>query len=330
MLVHSHPTHALCPGPFSATFVSLTAWEQTLEIHLHYVNSQTEMPYLVESNEWRLLQGLGRLLGPRKARYQLQTGPLNDHNGVRSHAELIEVELRRVFMVKEITRNLDPAEFAQFQAKLTSLCLLLDGLARSSNAHSGPEGPSYPRLRALTGFLESTSGPVDLASGPNETLFRLPRDAGKLWHCLGVVTECNDALSRLLVPSTHEPVIQPRQRRQKKRAWNRSTIRNRAMFVLESLFKHFRCGTPHEVLLKLIEDPDEDSVLPTLQLILSACPELELWQEARCDPAILYVCKSTCSSGLTLLTGLLETKLRFYLYLISAWTSASILVKERR
>jgi hypothetical protein len=248
------------------------------------------MPYLVESNEWRLLQGLGRLLGPRKARYLLQAGPLDNHNGVQSHAELIEVELRRVFMVKEIPRNLDPAEFELCQAKLNSLCLLLDGLTRSSNAHSGPEGPSYPHLRALTSFLESTSGAVDLASGPNETLFRLPRDAGKLWDCLRVVTECNDALSRLLAPSTHEPVIQPLQRRQKKRAWKKSTTRNRAMFVLETLFKHFRCGTPHEVLLKLIGVPDEDSVLPSLQLILSACPELELWQEARCDSVNLWVC----------------------------------------
>ncbi|KAJ5413861.1 hypothetical protein N7509_000488 [Penicillium cosmopolitanum] len=42
------------------------------------------MPYLVESNEWRLLHGLGGLLGQKKARYQLQAGPLNDHNGVQS------------------------------------------------------------------------------------------------------------------------------------------------------------------------------------------------------------------------------------------------------
>ncbi|KAJ5622969.1 hypothetical protein N7490_011574 [Penicillium lividum] len=202
--------HILRPGNFSAAFVSLTALDQTLKVHLHYVNKarQSKMPYLVESNEWRLLQGLGRLLGPRKARYQLQAGPLDNHNEVESHAELIEVELRRVFMVKEIPRNLDPAEFELCQAKLNSLCLLLDGLTRSSNAHSGPEGPSYPHLRALTNFLESTSGAVDLASGPNETLFRLPRDAGKLCDCLQVVTECNDALVRLLAPSTHEPAAE--------------------------------------------------------------------------------------------------------------------------
>ncbi|KAJ5684065.1 uncharacterized protein N7477_000410 [Penicillium maclennaniae] len=141
------------------------------------------MPYLVESNEWRLLHGLGRLLGPRKARYQLQAGPLNDHNGVRSHAELIEVELRRVFMVKEIPRNLDPAEFEPCQAKLNSLCLLLDGLARSSNAHSGPEGPSYPHLRALTGFLESTSGAIDLASSRRWQALRLSAGCHRVQRC---------------------------------------------------------------------------------------------------------------------------------------------------
>ncbi|KAJ5899926.1 hypothetical protein N7495_004670 [Penicillium taxi] len=233
---------------------------------------------------WRLLHGLGRLLASKKARYQLQAGSLNDHNGVQSNAELIEVELRRVFIVKEISQNLDAAEFEHCQAKLNSLCLLLDGFARPLNAQIGSGGLSYPRLRALTGFLERTSGPVDLASGPNETLFRLPHDAGKLDDCLRVVIECNDVLSRLLAPSLHEPVIQPNQGRKKKRSWKKFTILNQAIFVLENLFKNSKCGTPHEVLLKLIEGPDENSVLPSLQLILSACPELELWQEARCDP----------------------------------------------
>ncbi|RFU77282.1 hypothetical protein TARUN_4958 [Trichoderma arundinaceum] len=112
---------------------------------------------------------------------------------------------------------------------------------------------------------------------------RLPSDAVELGKCLRVVTECNDTVSRLLAPPQHESSIQPLQRQQKKRMWKKARIRNRASFVLGTLFEHFRCGTSHEVLLKLIEDPDEDLVLPSLQLMLSPCPELENWQEVQCD-----------------------------------------------
>lgn len=246
------------------------------------------MPYLFESNEWRLLQGLGLLLDQRKATYHVQSGPLNHHN-VHLNAELFEVELRRAFMVQEFPQNLDPTEFGQCQAKLKSLCLLLDSLAWSRSAHGHPEGGIFPRLRALTGLLESTSGAVDLVNGPNKTLFRLPSDAAELSRCLRVVTECNDTLSRLIAPVSQEPAIRPLQRQQKRRMWKKARIRNRATFVLGNLFEHFRCGTSHEVLLKLIEDPDEDSVLPSLQLMLSPCPELESWQEVRCDSVDLYV-----------------------------------------
>lgn len=246
------------------------------------------MPYLIESNEWRLVRELGRLFDQRKTRYCVQPGPLNYHKRVHPNAELIEVELRRAFMVKEFPRNLDPTEFEQCRAKLNSLCLLLNDLASDQSPHGGPEGQAYPRLRTLAAFLESTSGAVDLVNGPNETLFRLPCDADKLCDCLRIVTDCNDVLGRLLAAPAQELAMRPLQRQQKRR-WKKAIIRNRAKFVLGAVFEHFRCDTPHEVLLKLMEDPDKDSVLPSLQLMLSRCPELELWQEARCDSVDLYV-----------------------------------------
>ncbi|KAL7950105.1 hypothetical protein V8C42DRAFT_309501 [Trichoderma barbatum] len=241
------------------------------------------MPYLIESSEWRLLRGIGSLLdnkkAPWKAPHHVQPGPLNDLN-----AELFEVELRRAFVTQEYHQNdVTSEEFEQCQAKLKSLCLLLDRLARHrSQGHPG--GKDFPCLRALTGFLESTTEEVDLVNGPNTTLFRLPSDADELRSCLQVVTECNDTLSRLTAPTSKESAIQPLQKQQqKKRMWKKARIRNRSTFVLGTLFEHLRCGTSHEVLLKLIEDPDEDLALPSLQLILSPCPELELWQEVQCE-----------------------------------------------
>ncbi|KAL6698081.1 hypothetical protein J3F84DRAFT_366444 [Trichoderma pleuroticola] len=246
------------------------------------------MPYLIELNEWRLLRGIGSLLDHRKAPYvHTQSRPLS--NLKDPNADLFEVELRRAFMVQEFPRNLTSREFDRCQASLESLCLLLDRLVLDSLVSNSPvwsrshhHERHFSRLRAITAFLESTSEAVDLAFGTNKTLFKLPNGA-ELSRCLQVVTECNDTLSRLTAPAAQEPTIQPLQRHQKRRMWKKARIRNRSTFVLGTLFEHFRCGTSHEVLLKLIEDPDEDSVLPSLQLMLSPCPELELWQEVQCE-----------------------------------------------
>ncbi|KAL7796893.1 hypothetical protein V8C43DRAFT_277625 [Trichoderma afarasin] len=246
------------------------------------------MPYLIELNEWRLLRGIGSLLDHRKAPYvHMQSRPFNDLRD--PNADLFEVELRRAFMVQELPRDLTSREFEECQAQLESLCLLLDRLVLDSLVPSSLAwGQShshemiFPRLRALTTFLESTSETVDLAIGANRTLFKLPNGA-ELGRCLQIVTECNDTLNRLTASAPRESTIQPLQKQQKKRMWKKARIRNRSTFVLGTLFEHFRCGTSHEVLLKLTEDPDEDSVLPSLQLMLSPCPELELWQEVQCE-----------------------------------------------
>ncbi|KKP07315.1 hypothetical protein THAR02_00639 [Trichoderma harzianum] len=246
------------------------------------------MPYLIELNEWRLLRGIGSLLDHRKAPYvHMRSRPFNELRD--PNADLFEVELRRAFIVQELPRDLASREFEECQAKLKSLCLLLDRLVLDSlvsNSLAWSQSHShemvFPRLRALTTFLESTSETVDLAIGANRTLFKLPNGA-ELGRCLQIVTECNDTLSRLTASAPQEPTIQPLQKQQKKRMWKKARIRNRSTFVLGTLFEHFRCGTSHEVLLKLTEDPDEDSVLPSLQLMLSPCPELELWQEVQCE-----------------------------------------------
>lgn len=244
------------------------------------------MPYLNDSTEWRLLDELGRLLDQRKARHYVPAGRFRDHRQVNLNAELIETELRSVFTVKQISRALDATEFEQCQTHLSSLCSLLDGLVRAPYIHAGRF--PYPRLRVLSEFLESIPGEIDLASGRNQTVFELPRGVHELDKCLRVVTEYNKVINHLLAPPLQEAVISSLQKQQhQKGAWKNGIIRNQAILALKTLFQHFKCGTPHEVLLKLVEDPDED--LPDLQLYLSPCLELDLWQEARCDFVNLYV-----------------------------------------
>jgi hypothetical protein len=193
-------------------------------------------------------------------------------------------------MVQEFPQTLDQTEFEQCQETLKNLCSLLDAIAWPQGAHGDdPESQGYTHLRALTGLLDSTSGTFDLVNGPNKKLFNLPKDAAGLRKCLHVVTECNNALSRLLAPPLQEWATQPSKKQLKKRMWKKGRIRNQAILVLSSLFEHFKCKTPHEVLLKLIEDLDESLSLPNLQLMLSSCPEPGVWQEVQCNSDYLYV-----------------------------------------
>lgn len=239
------------------------------------------MPYLIESNEWRLLQRLGQPLSQRKALYQVKTPyPLGNHGT----AELLEIELRRLFMVKTYPQNLESSVFQQCQANLSRLCSLLNDLAEPRIVNKGPPGQTHPRLRALAEFLETTTGAVDLVAGPNQTIFSLPQDPGKVRRRLDIVTKCNNELDLLLEPPPQESVIPSAlMRQQSKTAWKKARVRVQASLVLGKLFEHFRCEASHEVLLKLIEDFDEHSTLPSLQLMLSPCHKPEPWQEVLCD-----------------------------------------------
>ncbi|KAI1746745.1 hypothetical protein F4782DRAFT_553070 [Xylaria castorea] len=259
------------------------------------------MPYLIQSVEWRLLQELARLLEPKMARYRMHSEPLHDNKGVSSHAEQFEVELRQALTVEEFSDDLNQRDYDQCQANLRFLCSLLDNLTKWRSDHVGPAAPAYPRLSALVKYLALISKSVDLVNGPNETLFNLPRDDGELDNCLGVVSGCNFALGQLLQPAVEAPAFRPLRKTDKKWTWKQARIRNHAIFALGALFNHFRGGTSHEVLLKLTEDPGEDATLPSLQIMLSLCSELESWQEACCesvslDPTFISSIPDICES----------------------------------
>ena len=243
--------------------------------------------YLIESYEWRLLRELARLVSHRKAQYQTREWPIDDRESVSPRAELFEFELRHAFVVEEVSRNLSESEFAGCEEALRRLCSMLENLVPPQRARFRSPGRAYPGLHSLIGYLEETSGQVDLAHGPNETLFQLPHEPVDLDGCLRVVTEYNHVLGQLLESPAQEPVILPPRSRHKKK-WKEDKLRDQVLSVLGSLFRHFKCGLPHEVLLSLDDDSDGYNLGLNVQLMLSQCPELELWHEVRCG-AGLYV-----------------------------------------
>lgn len=283
------------------------------------------MPFIIESNEWRLLHGLALLLDYRKAPFQVRPKQLI-HPNMNHNAELFEIELRRTFMLKACPQNLDKENFSQCQVHLSILCSLLDGLATNID-HCTLDDVAYPRLRVLTRFLESTLETVDLAIGPHKTLFRMPGNNSELSRCLKIVTDCNNTLSRLLELPQQRQFNLALPNQQYKRTWKNARVRNRVNLTLGSLREYFRCGASHEVLLRLFEDNDETSVLPNLQLMLPLCAQPEFWYEARCTSVDLYDFSSNTHYRFLrfLIMSFTVVRLRCHPSLIFAQTSGSTL-----
>jgi hypothetical protein len=289
------------------------------------------MPYLIQSDEFRLIRELGRLFNLRKGEFQ--PGPPENHERVSSDVEFIDFELRHAFTFKDFPRNLELAEFEQCQGKLKCLCLLLEGLVSDQYTQKPPHGVedqilAYPRLRKLIHHMQSTSGVLDLVYGCNKSIFSLPHGSD-LANCLRVINECNGAFRRLHAPPAQAATLNNSAKREQKRKWKKARIRNRATFVLDGVFRHFRCGTQHEVLLKLFEDPDENLELPSLELVFSRCPDSRLLQEVRCGSVILYVSRRNNTEALPELMCLLETKCQSNQSPISAPASRNRLAEEK-
>ncbi|KAK4187620.1 hypothetical protein QBC35DRAFT_409987 [Podospora australis] len=222
------------------------------------------MPYPIESSSWRLLQALGNHLGQKKARYQPL--PFANSDLIQLDLDFFEVELRRVFLVRDGWRNFSPEDFALFQETLGRLCSFLES-AVTNEIHPALDRLPYPRLRGLVAFLENSDDELfDLISGPNQSLFQLSTEPHKIRDNLDTVTECNNVLGRLL-QSPKESTFRPPPK-EKKRPWKDPTKRNHVISVLDGLFQQFRCGKGHELVMDVSEDVDKDE---NLRLVLSCC-----------------------------------------------------------
>lgn len=240
------------------------------------------MHSLTDSHEWLLLRDLSEWLSQRRAPYHAI--PTNQRRENHFDADILEFELRRSFFtVQRIPQILDPEKIMYCKRILKQLCSLLDRLAAHQQTHGDFKGEDYPHLEALIEHLNPTCDAIVLVKGPEQSLFELPSESAVLRDCLTSVTACNNALDGLLTPPPLGSAMQPSQRERKESPWKSGKIRGQAICVLKALFKHFKCGIPHDVLLKLIENPNEDVIASNLQLMLPSCPELESWHEVHYD-----------------------------------------------
>ncbi len=153
----------------------------------------------------------------------------------------------------------------------------------------------YPNLRTLLdilndGFETTDNSVLDLASGPNPTLFTIP-PGPKVREILDATHACNEVFVGLSQDSRgcSQPSIEVG-------AASPGThhFQERTKTVLEALFRHYMdCQSTHEVLLSLSDDSDDsDAVLtkapPTLDMLLSSCLCPERWQEAQVLPSYKY------------------------------------------
>jgi hypothetical protein len=150
---------------------------------------------------------------------------------------------------------------------------------------------TYPLLQGLIRYLEELNRTAsnleaptelfDLASGPHQTLFRLPEDMNELKNELKMVTECNDFVGQLF--TTNRESLHRSMPKAKEQVWTDTRLRDRAATVLGTIFERFKCGIRHEVMLKLSEDSDKGIPRPKLHLLLSSCLDSDRWEEALCD-----------------------------------------------
>lgn len=244
------------------------------------------MPYLIACHEWCLLQALGALLEGRKAPYKAPA------DAIPIYHDLFEYELRCLFIPKESALNLSTAVFDGCQVRLIKLCGLLDRLVKPTFTSSHLVTDStYSRLRALIRSLEDLNRTppnlepltelFDLASGPHQTLFRLPKDPSELKNELDMVRECNDFVGQIF--NTGRESSRRSLPKAMGRGWTDTRLRDRTATVLSTLFEKFKCGVRHEVMLRLSGDLDKCIPQPKLHLLLSSCPDSERWQETLCD-----------------------------------------------
>lgn len=101
-------------------------------------------------------------------------------------------------------------------------------------------------------------------------------------NSLDSISECNNVISRLLssrlpiatAPSS-SPALSPKEKERK--PWKDCRKRNRTVSILHALFRHFKCGTAHELVLRVSENSDE------FHLFLSSCLGSNIWQDTRCS-----------------------------------------------
>lgn len=195
------------------------------------------------------------------------------------------------------------------QPKLEKFCRLLDTLVNSKVIRSQlppararfdhlflqrdnvnkTEAVLYPRLRSLLEHLGEIKALLALISGHFTPAFDLPLAATiekdlEVVQDLNTFLESTPHLSSLQTIGASESINQPPFEH-----LAQTSIRDYAIATFDTVFKYLKvCQTTHTIMLHLsdladISDAQQEQEL-SLDLFISACPDHEEWQEARCGP----------------------------------------------
>ncbi|KKZ61102.1 hypothetical protein EMCG_04298 [[Emmonsia] crescens] len=233
--------------------------------------------YLHDCYEFRVLQDLGTLLEDKQI--SCQPSLLNADYG---H---FESELRRALVPRDQDLKFPTAAFNSVQLSLARMCELLDRMVKPSITRSyGVLDPwsAYPNLFALKRFLENPtpSRIFDMASGPNQILFRLPQHPEELRAKLVLLTVANDSLDCAIETPPRKSDDSPPDKNF--RVYEDTTTRDRTAIVLKALFEGFQCKN-HEVMVGLPDNFNTGTSQQRIHLWLSLCLKSGRWQEAMCD-----------------------------------------------
>ncbi|KAH7014827.1 hypothetical protein EDB80DRAFT_636630 [Ilyonectria destructans] len=267
-----------------------------------------------ESLGWNCLQALKSSLSGRLARF---TRSRVDGNYERPHSldndeAFFEADMRYIFQMKYVAVNVSKDIYHDLDQKARNLLVSLDE-AVSSDLIKPSEQParreaesskyidyknsdgtshaltnfdeSYPRLKALIRWLDTTTDRVNFASGAGSPLFILPRGETRA-HTMKSVSEWKALLEKLAADSqrgaqiasksdTHLSMI--------KSAQEPGVLQKQTNSVIGAIFREFQllnCGTPHEIKLSVSEKLPSGE--PTLDMFISCCSSGAEWQEAQC------------------------------------------------
>lgn len=243
------------------------------------------MPYLIESQEWHLIQTLGGCLEGRKAHNK----PVGITSRLDIYHKLCEVELRQIFVGKEFGLELSDDVFNECRTRLRRLCETLNSLVddrfiplegEESNAH-------YSLLSKLVHFLRaqnraSSVDAFDLIYGSHQTLFCLPQSLEEVKEVIKVCEEWNEFSLQLVSPFIEQSDV-PAKLVKDGNPWSETKTRKHALQTFSAIFRHITCGSEHELMLRLSTAPPVGGLTPRLHLLLQCCQAAGQWAEAFCD-----------------------------------------------
>ncbi|KAE8406233.1 hypothetical protein BDV37DRAFT_281143 [Aspergillus pseudonomiae] len=243
------------------------------------------MAFLLECEEWRVLQAIATLLEEGKA--YCEPRALTVPGWSQDLHQLFWVELRGILAYRERDPYLPMALFHNCQVKLSNVCVLLSRLVncRRVTVHAEGEaetceykGSAYPFLHGLVSFLQTSTGILNLAGGPDSVLLELPRGISQIEQYLYTVMECN----RLIKGLFQAPTVQHGASGQpiftvKGPMWSDTRHRDKAITVFRSLFERLRCGIQHEILLKVPDNSLPRHVQQELYLLLRVHKQISSW-----------------------------------------------------